>query len=164
MIVVRPERQNILSREVPEPQSAVIVRKYPRDTAAQSVLADVLEKPVKPFVEYLAERVGVSFVLTVDCERLAEEVIRLLVDHKRELIVDDLVVRQIIDGLKLSVLADHRPLASQNVVLSGVVATAQNLMRALFAGEPVLYLGGEEPVLGHAAPARENQAVYSFHL
>lgn len=164
MIVVRPERQNILGGKMPEFQTAVIVRKYPSNAAAERILADVFQKPVKASVKHIVQCVGVSFVLTVDCERLAEEVIRLLVDHKRELIVDDLVVRQIIDGLKLSVLADHRPLASQNVVLSGVVATAQNLMRALFAGEPVLYLGGEEPVLGHAAPARENQAVYSFHL
>ena len=156
---VRPERHNLVAGEYPERELAVfiVVGIKPRDTRVEALDSRTLESTHKPHAEYLLDLGCVVVILAREGNRLTEKVVCLLVNVFRILVIHNAVVREILNHNQLTVRTDSRALASENIVVAGIVPVAVNHLAPLGRGFPVGKLSRIKLKLGHRPAGAEAQ-------
>ena len=156
---VRPERHNLVAGEYPERELTVfiVVGIKPRDTRVEALDSRTLESTHKPHAEYLLDLSCVVVILTGKGNRLTEKVVCLLVNVFRILVIYNAVVRKILNHNQLTVGADSRALAFENVMVPGIIPVAVNHLAPLGRGLPVGKLSRVELKLGHRPAGAEAQ-------
>ena len=121
---VSPKRKNVIGREMLEGQftSFIVVRIKPANATVQGIFTNIFQKPVKPFVENLAQSIRVTLILTVQGEGLAHKVVGFLIHHQGILVINQAVVRKVRHHLKLTVFTNDCALTLKNVMLSFIVS------------------------------------------
>ena len=156
---VRPERHNLVAGEYPECELAVfiVIGIKPRDTRIEALDSRALESTHKPHAEYLLDLGCVIVILAGEGNRLTEKVVCLLVNVFRILVIHNAVVREILNHNQLTVRADSRALAFENVMVSGIVPVAVNHLAPFRRSLPVGKLSRVELKLGHRPAGAEAQ-------
>ena len=166
VIIVSPKRKNVIGREMLEGQftSFIVVRIKPANATVQGIFTNIFQKPVKPFVENLAQSIRVTLILTVQGEGLAHKVVGFLIHHQGILVINQAVVRKVRHHLKLTVFTNDCALTLKNVMLSFIVQITYNLILAALTILPFLDFSGEELIFSHAgSPTLKDQAVDTLH-
>ena len=141
-----------------------IIGVNPTKATVQGIFTHILQKPVKPLIENLAQSVCVTLILTIQGEGLAHKVVGFLIHHQGVLVINQAVVRKIVHNLKFAILANDRALTLQNVMLSFIVQITTQLILAAGAVLPFLDFGGKELKFCHAgSPTLNNQAIDPIH-
>ena len=156
---VRPERHNLVAGEYPERELAVfiVVGIKPRDTRVEALDSRALESTHKPHAEYFLDLGCVVVIFAGKGNRLTEKVVCLLVNVFRILVIHNTVVREILNHNQLTVGADSRALAFENVMVPGIIPVAVNHLAPLGGGLPVGKLSRVELKLGHRPAGAEAQ-------
>ena len=144
--------------------SFIVVRIKPANATVQGIFTNIFQKPVKPFVENLAQSIRVTLILTVQGEGLAHKVVGFLIHHQGVLVINQAVVRKIVHNLKFAILANDCALTLKNVMLSFIVQITTQLILAALTILPFLDFSGEELIFSHAgSPTLNNQAIDPIH-
>ena len=144
--------------------SFIVVRIKPTKATVQGIFTNIFQKPVKPFVENLAQSIRVTLILTVQGEGLAHKVVGFLIHHQGILVINQAVVRKVRHHLKLTVFTNDCALTLKNVMLSFIVQITHNLILAALTILPFLDFSGEELIFSHAgSPTLKDQAVDTLH-
>ena len=166
VIIVSPKRKNVIGREMLEGQftSFIVVRIKPANATVQGIFTNIFQKPVKPFVENLAQSIRVTLILTVQGEGLAHKVVGFLIHHQGILVINQAVVRKIVHFLKFAISTNDCALPVQNVMTAFIVVSAFDLIHALQAVLPFTDFSGVKLKFSHAvSPTLKDQAVDTLH-
>src|SRR5699024_8849485 len=141
-----PKRQNLICGKMPKRQGArmVIVDKQPCKPAAQGFFCGVLECACKCTVQILSQYLRVVRTICRNGKGISQQVIHFLVNHLCILIVDDVMIWQIVNDHKLTILAQSCPLALQDIMLPMIIPPTVYLFPALRRMQPCRNLSGEK--------------------
>ena len=83
VIIVRPEGENFMGREVFEGQFAIIpiIGVQPANPALQGIFTHILQKPLEPLIKNLVQKFGIGLVFTGQGKGLAHKIVGFLVHH-----------------------------------------------------------------------------------
>ena len=144
--------------------SFIVVRIKPTKATVQGIFTNIFQKPVKPFVENLAQSIRVTLILTVQGEGLAHKVVGFLIHHQGILVINQAVVRKIVHFLKFAISTNDCALPVQNVMTAFIVVSAFDLIHALQAVLPFTDFSGVKLKFSHAvSPTLKDQAVDTLH-
>lgn len=117
VLLIRPQRDNIIRAQPPKRQSAVLVviREQPSDAAAQRVAGDRLDEPCELLCQQVRPQgIHKRLIFRTNDEWLSDQIVGFLIDQLAELVVNNPAVRQIVQCNQFAVLTDGSALLMQN--------------------------------------------------
>ena len=120
MFCILPSWNDFPRSEPLEDEIALVIihREQPTNSTIQGIFPNCFQCSHEPLIQELFQNLQICFIVTLDGERLTQQIVGFLNDHLFILIVNNSVVWKILDHFQFTIFSNDCPFPGQDVMTS----------------------------------------------